>query len=516
MGTLWMTMLAVLAVLLLDAALALGPWLRLVLSVLLAVGLLIGILRSVAWRADHRTEAMRDARQLEQAHLLGSNPLINAICLSDLAAKEDQLAGRLARRCLERGGRMLEGLDHGPLFDHLFLRRQLGWFWSAVVAWLVVLLIFPPLLGGGMLRLIQPLGGHPPVSLTQIVVQIAPETVYEGDDVTVTATLQGRSLRNSPRMAGLVEVDKNDNEIRRWPIQMGNGRSISDEANFRHVLVEIRRPLRFRVEAGSARSKTFTIDPQPRPQPPTPRDAAPQTREQGAGDLESGGSLRDQIPQFIQQLEQLAEMARQLRQQSQQLSEQVPRDISGSQAQAWLDDYRQLQAQHARFQQLARELAAQMRQMAGSQAGLESLLRRSAADLKKMGSGMPGAVPSSGKQPATRGQGFGADGQILPGVAGQWLEDLSAAGLNDRSALEQLMMQLQNALSQQTFDEGQSQLGPWPEKPSVGQFREVLPGATGGAQPDGFMQQVPWAYRDLTGRYFQRISEDEKAGEPAS
>lgn len=532
----WLAILGALAIVLADAIVPMHGYLRLALGAALLLFLIVGVLLTAPWRNISDRETLRDARRLERIGRLGANPILNALFLSHLAEQSgDALDAVLARRCVGRGAEAVTQVDAQRLIDRQRLRREVGWLWAALVVWLVVSLIHPRLLTGGFLRLADPLGVHAPFSLAQIDVQVSPEEIYQGDDADITAQITGAV----PDLVELVELDQQGDPQRRWPMRstpqataaMADvaGKSTVADAAFQRRLLNMTEPMHFRIEAGRAQSQPFTIEPKPRPESKDAQDDAAkdgggsssspgEAVKDGQGGESSGdGSLRDQLPELFEKLDELAAQMDALQKRANELMQNMPMNLDTPEGQQWLQDMEDLQNQLQQMQQMAQELAQMARDLAQGRPKLANLLTRMAAQLELLacsGLGMcPNPGPGLGTRQSLQGAGVaqGAGGQgSQSGATGLWLLGLNQSANNDMVLVNQMLMQLHNALSE-VKSGGQADSPPEAERAVFGRALERIQGAERSHnQPDAVMQQTPTEYRPLTGRYFQRVAEDDE------
>ncbi len=560
----WLCLLLALVLVLVDAAMPLTGNIRIGALGAIAVVFLIAVALSIHWRRHDDREALQHARTIERKHRLWCNPIVNALFLSQLAEQQsDDLAHQLAKRSLERGRTTLDQIDLQAHIDRAVLRREAGWLWAVVVAWLVLLAIQPRLAMGGLQRIVNPFGVQAPFSLTELDVRVEPNEVYEGEDATVTATVTGRL----PDQVEMVELDDAGNERQRWPMRLSDLSPQEGAAGWRGIasferrLQDLREPVTFRIEAGDARSQPITITPLPRPAGEATRDEsraneAESEREPGEGaDGElmnpgdegegAGGpdepSLADFFPELFEQIGELAASAGALSEQAQQLHESMPEDLTTPQGQAWLEQLEGLQEDMAAFQNRAQELADEARRLAQEHPEQKEPLEQLAQQLENLGlaglgacpdpgagdgagegAGAPQIGPEPGQQPgnqpgSSEAPGTGLQGRIGSGGGGGsaatpstgfWLAGAQQAGQRDQMQLAQLMLQLQQAFSTQTAD-GRSQLPDLPERTPGGRYREQVGGGDAIEAPDAVMQQVPPQYRDLVRQYRDRVQQDE-------
>jgi len=551
---LWICLAAALAVVIVDAATALSGEARLTVLALLAVMLLIGLVLSVRWRVQAERESLGDARAVEQRYRLWHNPLINALFLGGIAesATENNLTTALAKRSIQRGQSVLEQVNAQAIIDRQALKREGGWLWTVMVAWLVLVMIQPQLVLMGMQRLINPMGLHMPFSLTQLQVTVSPSEVYEGDDVIISAVVSGRI----PPKAELVELDDAGEVVQRWRMRPGSATMLGETAErgdmFHIGLYDMREPMTLRVQAGGARSAPFTIVPQPRPAEPVTSDESRQgdvseedeplvdgqlMSEDQIEEEEQEPSLAELFPDLFEQIDGLSDMAFDIGSRAQELFANMPSDLDSPEGRQWLEDMAALDADLEAFRQRAMELAQEARRLAAENPEHAEELEELARQLEQLGLCSLGNCPGLGEGeceqcegPCTgqcdgQGQGTGEGrgiGQGGGGAAsffsrsGYWLMGAQQAGVVDASMLTQIMMQLQRPRTTRLSD-GSSQMRDRPVAAPGGTYRHQVGRDTQDdfAAPDAVMQQVPPAYRELVRHYYERVQQDETSGRPS-
>ncbi|MEX0885561.1 MAG: hypothetical protein WD009_03895, partial [Phycisphaeraceae bacterium] len=250
--------LAVMVVLLADAAWGLSAGARVVLGVVL-VGGLVAIARA-AWRGTPSpgsspkrggwiVEASAVARELEREHGLHGDPLRTAVAL---AADEPinggpALNAALRHRCAERAAAVLRDVDV-TAHPRAAAMRPLGALWAIVCIAAVAAMLHPGLFTRGATRLARPMGDTPAYGLTQVNLALAPGEARIGDDVQVTAHMTGRPIT----AATFVELDDAGRTLRRWPMRAMAARP-SGSDTFEHRLRRLDGPVRFRIDAGDGR-----------------------------------------------------------------------------------------------------------------------------------------------------------------------------------------------------------------------------------------------------------------------
>ncbi len=481
-------------------------------------GLLLLLPGLVLWHRRERREAERellgDVRTLERRTRADDNALVSGIQVGPLRHNPaDRFAATLAQRAHQRAlfrFEQMEQTDRDAVIDRRTLHRQAGNLYAAAAGWLIVLLIHPGLLGGGLVRLALPWGDHPPFALTQLDVTIEPREPTVGEDVRVSATTAGRLAQD----AALVQLDSEDREAKRWAMA-----SVGEPGAFAHTFAQVREPIRFRVEAGDARSRVFQITPR-RPQPQAgeagsiPGEDATDAGQSGdeaapsAGEGEDG-SVASMLPQLYERLLDLISRAGQLQQRADALAVASP-DPEALAA---------LEQDLGGFQEDAAALATDLRDEAQRQdEPIRGQLTRLADALEALGLCRTGSCPNPGDAPgqepkagqgSSAGQGAGGSGL---GATGQWAAGVRDAGKGAVTTLEALRQRLDASLSGGGYLDANAQ-ATTPPQPEIDAAQGTVTHTQDTADPqrrlrDAILDQAPPAYRDLTHQYFNRLAEE--------
>lgn len=172
-----------------DAVVALPP-----LGLILADLALIGSLATVAalfvrqlWR--NRFHPQRTARLLEERLGIRNSVFINAVEFASAAPRGDSPILR------ERAIRMAEERAFELSARQILSFRPLGWamllLTGALLTELVASSLAPRAFGMVLPRLFDPYGDHPPYTLVEFDVRIAPEPVYHGKPATISVQFGG-------------------------------------------------------------------------------------------------------------------------------------------------------------------------------------------------------------------------------------------------------------------------------------------------------------------------------------
>ena len=239
-----------LGLVLLDAGVRFGAWLRLGVGVGLVAAVGVALWVGVV-RLGRRDRRMRGCVALERAVGLGQNELVSAAGLSGGGAGRGGVRAALVERVERRGERALGGVKASSGVDWGGVRRGGAWVVVAAVAWVVCAGVSPRLIVGAGARWFDPFGDHPPYSLTRIEVSVEPGVIGVGGDAVVRARLSGRIVGE----AAWVVVDEATGRKEAWPMG-GVG-----EGEFERRVVGLREPVTFYVAAGRARSRRQRIEP---------------------------------------------------------------------------------------------------------------------------------------------------------------------------------------------------------------------------------------------------------------
>ena len=239
--------------LLIDAFWPLSSSVRAVGLPLLVAGVVVG--GWVRWRRLRglRHSTWDDATRLEKRMGIGSNRLTNAVWLAGHGDPDaSSLQAELTRRVVGRGAevvnglRVRDGVDLGPVRRAGIAAGAMGVVWVTLGWWQ------PHLILTGWQRWTQPNGDHPPFSQTRLAVRINPQPVVMGQSAIVTAQV----TRGRAQQADLVTQREGQNEQIRWP--MAN----PSPDRFTHEILRIAQPMTVWVETpAGARSQKHQIVP---------------------------------------------------------------------------------------------------------------------------------------------------------------------------------------------------------------------------------------------------------------
>ncbi len=271
---LWVLGPSALALVGLDAALALPAWARAVLGAAFAV-LGLRVLVGLVWpgRAARMT-AMHAARVIEQRLGLRDNAIVNALQLRTALVSGDGLTAALAERAVDHGVEVAHRVEGTRVVDGRRAARSWGMVLASVAMVGASVLAMPRVWGAGALRYVDPFGNHAPWSPTVFDVRVSPREVLVGDDALVEVRLSGRI----PESIDLVFLDRAGEPID--AAEMGavldrsrdveRGTSDDEDAprrarRYELTLHDLREPVRFYPRGETGRGRIVEIDPLDKP-----------------------------------------------------------------------------------------------------------------------------------------------------------------------------------------------------------------------------------------------------------
>ncbi len=504
-----------LGAILFDAVVPLAAGVRTVLVTTGIVGLAV-----MGWKRWPRsgpadTQTLCEARRVEQHYGLKHNPLVNALWLAPVASRETgTFAAAMAGRSMANAQAALGGVNLDTLVDRIPLRQAMMRMSMAVLVVCGVYLVQPRLVGTGVARWLDPWGDHPPFSFTQFEVIVEPHPVVVGDHAEIRAQLHG----NVPSHAALVELDDQTlRETRRWPMaRIGPGA-------FHHRLISLRKPIVFRIEAGSGYSHRYRIKPTSRTPPPVPpnppqpqhTDMSPQIT-----DTPTATPIPDPLTltrKILAKLEHLADEAQRLQARADQLASLTQqthdRPALADDITSALESINQQLSQFtAHGQLLSTNLSSQQPQAAqpagGSRRFLSDAWSGIAGPFDQLM--LPRLTPYDSTGAGSPQSDSGGVGDTHAMQA--WLEHLNQAAKQDHQLLNQLIAQVDRALA------GAVGVGRGGER-AEDQTADVTPrgaaqeqrpaGTLSSDQLEAIIQQAPQAYQEAVAWYFQRLAKEQ-------
>lgn len=275
------------------------------------------------------------ALALENHHGLSDNPMVNALWLaqqndeSRVKGEGQSDAHALTRSLRERSiavGAMAASqadiagsIDRRPLSFH-------RWRLAAIVAlWLVLALLMPRMVTGGLMRFVNPWGDHPPFSLTRFVVTLPVDEITQGSDVTAEITIKGQH----PATLDWVELEPASTfsgfrEVRRWRLEP------ESPGKYRRRLRRLDTDVMFQLEAGHSRSSRYAIHVVPRlmetagpEDPPTPGPEPTATSQPQANGQDSAVSDNPAVQAAAAAQQNLAQAAGRLAEAAERLQQSI-------------------------------------------------------------------------------------------------------------------------------------------------------------------------------------------------
>jgi hypothetical protein len=462
----WIVLAGLLPMLVLDAIWPIQESARCVLTVLMLLTAGVGLAR--VGRRDRHRQPWHEAAVIERHFGLSHNPLLNALWLRETPA-HSELAAALARRTIGQGRDMARDPRLKQSINRRLLWRQGVMLLAVALVWLAASVACPRLIFGGLARFADPWGDHPRFSLTMARMNLQPAEPIAGQDVLVRVELSG----HPPRNADLVEVDGRGRELGRRPMDLVRGEATA--AVFGAKLLALREPIVVEVQWSAGRSHRLVITPRRPAEPVQPRAATPNT----AGAAPVSDDARALLRALAARTGAMAEAAERLRAWAARMQEQEedqPGDLSN-----WRQ---QLERQAMRGADL-RGLLSQL-QNAGSAAldtPARDLLARLDMDLHHLRL-TPSAAAPSWDQAVGAAEG---DGRLLDADArdlAQLIDGHAAGTAGQRPAAGAGV-------------------------PGAGNISEsITPGQTPYTGNAALAAQAPEIYRDLVGRYYNRLAAD--------
>jgi len=220
---------------------------------LIAAAWVVARLRLPRWIAERPLDHY--ARRADAALGDADHHILTALQLERESSSRDSegITAALAQRVIEDGRTRLSRIEADQLIDRDPLARSYRFAVTVVIGWLVTwptALLLPGAhpLAVAATRLADPLGDHPPYTMTRFTVTVQPAPVAIGDAPKLRARLDGRA----------------GNEAR---LRLADGTTLpmrpdgEDGRTFAIRLNAVREPIAFRVEAANGRSRWQRIDP---------------------------------------------------------------------------------------------------------------------------------------------------------------------------------------------------------------------------------------------------------------
>ena len=238
-----------LALVAIDVVLQCGAWTRLLLDVV-ALAALVGV---IAWLARRARREARDRRGLamilEQEHEHLDNVLINAVEFKDrLGRGEAGASAALMRHEIARAEERVASIRPEESVPRERIVRERNVLIALGLLLLVTLLSAPSAYLAVLPRYLDPFGDHPPFSLTTFDVDPEGTEVFYGEDVTIQATIGGRT----PKKLALVTVADDGTEERLTLFRTAPGKYFQKIAGLKESLT-------YYVAAPRGRSKRYRL-----------------------------------------------------------------------------------------------------------------------------------------------------------------------------------------------------------------------------------------------------------------
>ncbi len=485
--------LALLAIIVLDAVTPLSPWLRLA-ATCACVSLIAAALRRVYSRPiAERAICLREAVRIEEQAEISGNRVVNAVWLGGaVTAAGDTLTAALSQRCVDEGSAFLGRVDARQLIDRRVLRRQIKSAIAAILLWVVLAIVLPRLLTGGLLRMLLPWGDHPPFSLTKFNVTVTPGGPIEfGRDAEIEVWLSGRL----PQRVEVVEFDIHGAEVRRFPMREAGLADAGGKPMSRRMQ-GLTASVTFRIEAetGHTRKQRIDVVAPPAAQPKEPAPTVADGSSQSTDPVRTTGAYTAA----------LAEAAQRIRDKAAELAARLEALPAGEPVPPWLrEQMEQLRQDIERFTGRAQSLEQLLQQLRDSKqhASAEALeLQRVSAELAKKLAGLKLPEVSLG----LRGTPIRS-----PKQAGEQARGAEKAAGDDLKNLQAGLAELEKLAGSTAL--GGSQAPVVLQSPDPRGVHETESKAgTITSVSEAVLRLAPEQYRELVASYFERLAKDAK------
>ena len=177
-----------------DAVLGLRPWGLIALDVLLIAVAATGLVYVLALLPRGRHHARRAAVMVEQRLGIADSLLINAVDLAMPGSGGPGVSTVLRDRAVTMGEQLAGTLSPGEVVDR---RALIGAGKAAGIAMLVLAVAYtlmPGVFHAVLPRLLAPMADHPPFTLVQFDVTVAPQPVIYGQPASIRVRLSGPAL----------------------------------------------------------------------------------------------------------------------------------------------------------------------------------------------------------------------------------------------------------------------------------------------------------------------------------
>lgn len=482
---------------------------------LLLLGLLLGAAVVGGWAIIRCVRSPRytfgTAERIDEVTHHRDQPVVRGLSLMP-AGIEDRLADSLRERAERNAADLTSVTPPRRVYPLRLLRRSAALLVVALLAWVVLAIIFPAQFGGMLARVLLPWGGAPPFSLTQLDPAWTPDEPTQGDDVTVSVQPEGVQ----PETVDFVRLDEQGNEAERFEM------TADEQGGFSHTLAGIQSPIRFHLETRGRPTRDYTIDPRPKPQPAP--GSAPGSASGSDAESDSDQAPQDPGGTTTYDPQAAAELVRNAHEDWPELRgriEALMKKLADARQRAEAMDptdreaLKVLEADLGALSDEADDLTGDVRAMhADLPPDAAATLGKLLAALEQMQSDALGACPNpaSTGSPAQPTDAPGSD----PGTADaaqtpqQWLDQVGqAAGADTRRLASGL------GHSSVPTDSGTASGRPngaapdFTDPAATGAYDEQGVTAETGPLPPAVMQQVPPSYREHIRAYFTELAESE-------
>lgn len=465
--------------------LAAAPRFTVMLLFLLSAAALGGTLAFKPWLNERFKFAAGE--QIDRAGGALDQPVTRGLSLRE-PMDDDSLALMLIQRAEQRAADVAQSVEPRRAYPLANLRRQGRWLLLALGLWVLLAIILPGQFFSIFTRVALPWNDAPPFSLTQLDPTWEPKPPDAGDDVRVSVLPEGLM----PESVDLLRVDSDGSEAERFEM-------LADAAGtFHYTLRQVEQPITFKLEAHGRATRSYTI--QPTPRPPADADDDPNT-DQGDETNDGGSTTYDPdrvIARDITTHPDWPDLKAKL--------DSLMAKLAEVQANAASIDPIDAKALAELADQIA-ELSADAKALAGDlQAVRGELPPDAAAALAELQAALAGMQSATIPAPP----GSSASPSAGTPTPADWLDQAAKAAAQDRLRIAKGV-----GPSDQPTPEGVSSgnpdgTGPTVRDPSTsGTYDETGTNGESGPLPAAVMQQVPPSYRPLITAYFDRLAEPE-------
>ncbi|MGB0766567.1 MAG: hypothetical protein ACPGYV_02525 [Phycisphaeraceae bacterium] len=237
-----------------DAVWVLGVGSRalLLLAILLGSLGLAGRLVLRPWLNDRYR--MGTSQRIDRAGQAADEPVVRGVSLRE-PLDDDSLALMLLERAQSRATDLAASIQPSEVYPAKRLVLPSGCLLLAIGMWAVVAAAFPGQAFAVLTRAWLPWVDAPPFTLTELEPDWTPDPPKAGQDVRVTVVPQGVE----PEQVDLLLVDASGRAFDRIAM------SVDDQGTHQATLRRVESPIKFKLETLGRATRTYTIDPTPRP-----------------------------------------------------------------------------------------------------------------------------------------------------------------------------------------------------------------------------------------------------------